>query len=89
MLKRLVPAFAGPGLFVLTTGVYAADACKHRGELDAMYCDDNDDMVADAPPGVVAVGQFTRLGAALCRHFRAGRASGDAGNCISLDRLRR
>ena len=27
----------------------AADACKARGELDGMYCDANDDMVADAP----------------------------------------
>jgi phosphonate transport system substrate-binding protein len=27
----------------------AADACKNRGELDAMYCDDNGDLVADAP----------------------------------------
>src|SRR3984893_13398776 len=49
MLKHLAPVFAGLGLFVLATGVYAADACKHRGELDAMYCDDNNDMVADAP----------------------------------------
>jgi phosphonate transport system substrate-binding protein len=34
-------AFAPPGL--------AADACKNRGELDTMYCDDNQDMVADVP----------------------------------------
>ena len=27
----------------------AADACKNRGELDTMYCDNNDDMVADPP----------------------------------------
>src|SRR4030095_53680 len=27
----------------------AADACKSRGELDTMYCDANDDMVADVP----------------------------------------
>src|ERR1700704_6885422 len=49
MFKRLVPAFAGLGLFVLASGVYAADACKHRGELDVMYCDENNDMVADVP----------------------------------------
>jgi phosphonate transport system substrate-binding protein len=49
MFKCLVPAFAGLGLFVLATGVYAADACKHRGELDVMYCDENNDMVADVP----------------------------------------
>jgi len=34
-------AFAPPAL--------AADACKNRGELDTMYCDANNDMVADAP----------------------------------------
>src|SRR6202165_2321426 len=49
MLKRLVPAFAGLGLFVLASGVYAADACKHRGELDVMYGDKNNDMAADVP----------------------------------------
>src|SRR5450759_2555270 len=49
MFKRLVPAFAGLGLFLLASGVYAADACKHRGELDVMYCDENNDMVADVP----------------------------------------
>jgi len=27
----------------------AADACKNRGELDAMYCDANKDLVADVP----------------------------------------
>ena len=29
--------------------VLGADACKNRGELDTMYCDANNDMVADAP----------------------------------------
>ena len=28
---------------------YAADDCKHRGELDPMYCDENKDLVADPP----------------------------------------
>jgi len=28
---------------------FAQDACKHRGELDALYCDENKDMVADPP----------------------------------------
>jgi phosphonate transport system substrate-binding protein len=27
----------------------AAEACKHQGDLDAMYCDENKDMVADSP----------------------------------------
>jgi len=33
----------------VTVPAVAADACKSRGELDAMYCDANDDMVADVP----------------------------------------
>jgi phosphonate transport system substrate-binding protein len=33
----------------LAPAVQAADACANRGELDAMYCDANKDMVADAP----------------------------------------
>ncbi len=38
---------------VLTLGVFAASAqaqdCKHRGDLDQMFCDENKDLVADAP----------------------------------------
>jgi len=49
LLKRALPALAGLALLFLAGGVYAADACKHRGELDVMYCDDNNDMVADVP----------------------------------------
>ena len=35
-------------------GAYAtayaqADDCKHRGQLDSLYCDENNDLVADAP----------------------------------------
>ena len=26
-----------------------ADDCKTRGQLDTLYCDDNNDLVADAP----------------------------------------
>ncbi len=33
----------------LSLPALAADACPNRGELDAMYCDANKDMVADAP----------------------------------------
>ncbi len=33
----------------LATPAVAADACKNRGELDAMYCDANNDLVADLP----------------------------------------
>ena len=41
-LTALLAAAAAPQ-------AYAADACAYRGELDAMYCDANKDMVADAP----------------------------------------
>ncbi|MEP7156339.1 MAG: phosphate/phosphite/phosphonate ABC transporter substrate-binding protein [Betaproteobacteria bacterium] len=30
-------------------GVANAQECKHRGDLDTMYCDENKDMVADTP----------------------------------------
>ena len=31
------------------SSVYAQADCKNRGDLDALYCDDNKDLVADAP----------------------------------------
>ena len=33
----------------IAPAAHAADACPNRGELDAMYCDANKDMVADVP----------------------------------------
>jgi phosphonate transport system substrate-binding protein len=30
-------------------GVAAAQSCLHRGDLDAMYCDEDRDLIADAP----------------------------------------
>ena len=36
-------------LFVFSLTAHAADDCKNRGELDDMYCDENNDLVADAP----------------------------------------
>jgi phosphonate transport system substrate-binding protein len=42
-------------LLVLATSLIAvpafaqADTCAHRGELDALYCDENKDLVADLP----------------------------------------
>ena len=49
-LRRLfAPVVAGLSLAALALPVFAADACKNRGELDSMYCDDNADMVADVP----------------------------------------
>jgi phosphonate transport system substrate-binding protein len=40
---------ASLALALLAPPALAADACKFRGELDTMYCDENRDMVADAP----------------------------------------
>jgi phosphonate transport system substrate-binding protein len=33
----------------LAAGAQAQDSCKNRGQLDTLYCDDNNDLVADAP----------------------------------------
>ena len=49
MFMRLCSVALAFGLFGLASGAFAADACKNRGELDAMYCDENGDMVADLP----------------------------------------
>ena len=56
MLKHLKRAAA---LSALLTAVFtlaglagnaaAQDTCKNRGDLDALYCDDNNDLVADTP----------------------------------------
>ncbi len=48
-MKKCSPLAAGLVVLFVSLGAYAADACKHRGELDAMYCDENNDMVADPP----------------------------------------
>src|SRR5438128_7375886 len=48
-MQARIALAVGLAMFLLPLGAYAADACKHRGELDAMYCDDNNDMVADSP----------------------------------------
>ncbi len=34
---------------VLLQSAWAQSDCKHRGELDANYCDENRDLVADTP----------------------------------------
>jgi phosphonate transport system substrate-binding protein len=42
-----------PGLALVLVAVFglalAQEPCSHRGKLDPMYCDDNRDLVADAP----------------------------------------
>jgi phosphonate transport system substrate-binding protein len=52
--KRLVPlwslkCFAALAANVAVLPAFAQDACPHRGDLDALYCDSNHDMVADTP----------------------------------------
>src|SRR6266705_2623630 len=48
-MNKCSPLAAGLVVLFMSLGAFAADACKNRGELDQMYCDDNSDMVADAP----------------------------------------
>jgi phosphonate transport system substrate-binding protein len=50
--KRKFNAVALPCLLLLglvAQAAYAQDACKNRGALDARYCDENKDLVADPP----------------------------------------
>src|SRR5579862_3025144 len=49
MLKRFAPVLSGLVVSLFMTGAWAADTCKFRGDLDTVYCDENQDMVADAP----------------------------------------
>jgi phosphonate transport system substrate-binding protein len=49
-LALIVPAVALATAMVLLSGpAVRADDCTHRGQLDALYCDENNDLVADAP----------------------------------------
>jgi phosphonate transport system substrate-binding protein len=53
-IQRLARLIAGAFVAVLascaaTAGWAQADACKSRGQLDTLYCDDDGDLVADAP----------------------------------------
>lgn len=50
ILIASVRALAALSLALASFSVAAqADDCKNRGELDAMYCDENKDLVADTP----------------------------------------
>ena len=52
VLGRGTQAFFGAtvlGAVLCTTSAFAQDACKNRGQLDTNYCDENKDLVADAP----------------------------------------
>ena len=48
MRTRLVSLSVLFALVVVSVGL-AADTCNHRGKLDALYCDENRDLVADPP----------------------------------------
>ena len=47
MRRPLLAAFAAACF--LPFAAFAQDACKNRGELDQLYCDENNDLVADPP----------------------------------------
>lgn len=47
-MKKSILTFLVSAAF-LTGSAFAADECKNRGTLDEMYCDENMDLVADAP----------------------------------------
>src|SRR4051812_31802335 len=46
LVPAAVLAFAVP---TLASGSAAAQDCRSRGQLDTLYCDENNDLVADAP----------------------------------------
>src|SRR5476651_672410 len=46
-LKIVLAAVAAAGLS--TVPALGQDTCKNRGQLDTMYCDENNDLVADVP----------------------------------------
>src|SRR4249920_2984580 len=48
-VRWFVPFIFAVAGIVAALPALAADACKNRGELDIMYCDDNKDLVADVP----------------------------------------
>lgn len=46
MIKKLMTLVTAS---LFATSIAAADTCKNRGTLDEMYCDENNDLVADSP----------------------------------------
>lgn len=47
-MTRWIPALTATAFAAAALGA-SAQECKNRGDLDPMYCDDNGDLVADAP----------------------------------------
>ena len=44
------PSICSLAVFLtLPLGAWAQDSCTNRGQLDTLYCDENRDLVADAP----------------------------------------
>ena len=48
-MRTLAGAFLALLAFVTAAPASAQEACKNRGTLDARYCDDNGDLIADQP----------------------------------------
>jgi phosphonate transport system substrate-binding protein len=49
LFRSIAAAAATVATLTIAAPSIAADACVYRGELDAMYCDANKDLVADVP----------------------------------------
>ena len=51
--RRWVPLFAGATMVCVlaaaSSAAWSQAVCKSRGDLDANYCDENGDLVADLP----------------------------------------
>ena len=48
-LSRWFSCFAALAFVLSIAWAASADECKHRGQLDTLYCDEDNDLVADAP----------------------------------------
>ena len=48
-MNTLFTACAGIVLSLAAAQALAQESCANRGELDALYCDENRDLVADTP----------------------------------------
>jgi phosphonate transport system substrate-binding protein len=50
-IQWLSVALIGTFVVILAPGLFSAkaDDCKNRGQLDSLYCDEDNDLVADAP----------------------------------------
>ncbi len=48
-LRNGMLSLVAVGMLAVTAPAHAQDACPNRGQLDTLYCDENRDLVADAP----------------------------------------